>query len=378
LLQLAWCLLVLVVLALAWEHYARSFSAHSGVAHALESLGAVHYVPAGVNDLKRVLEEMPAPRRPRVLVLGSSQIATVKEGERPQSMPFVIQREMTGKAGPSEVVDLSAGGQATIEGTLVLLGSLPVVRPDAVVIGVSLYSMQGVAVRESILAAFDVGRLADLVREDAPADVPPPVLHQLLAFRQQASQPVHSRGETIQQKLDRRLAVWLEARSAAVRYHEVMYDELLDIPIRRDLVAYVKRNYQGIRVASNYGIVSAYAPSMAAIEVVSRQCARQGIPLLVVALPYDASIDPIPYPPKDQEQFIGDMTRMSASDRFELLDESRALTHEDFGVFVDGSPDGLHFRAHGHEVVGGAIARRLGELLSSGANHAIPERPGPG
>jgi hypothetical protein len=363
--QIAYSTLILVVLLGGWEGFSRRYVGKQEVSDAAPSNGSVFFDATG--DLKTALAQFSPSGKTRILVLGSSQIAGIKDSDfRNLSMPFVLQRELQNRFGDCEVIDLSAGGQVVTESMLVLLGSSARIQPHVVVMGVSLFGMQGVTARDSIPAAFDTAALAREIASEMPADIPYSVKQELLSFRSQEEKG--KKTETIQQKSDRLIASRLSACSTAFANRQLMFDRLIDSPIRRDLVAYVKRNHQGIRVARTYRIEAPYYPSIASIRVVAKWCRKHSAPLFVVVLPYDSAIDPLPYLPQDQDRLLTDLECSSKSEGFQVLDLSHTLSHEYFGLYLDGSPDGLHFRVSGHERVGKEIAEFLAGALRSSSS----------
>jgi hypothetical protein len=350
-----------------WNVFAGRFS---GAAAGLERHGAVFENAA--LDLRRTLAELPAPARPRIAVFGSSQIATVKGDPDPVglSVPYRLQQQLAEQGLAAEVVDLSEGGQQLVESMVLQLASLRVVQANLVVIGVSLFSMQTTQIRETLLEAIEAAALRDLVRAELPPGLDPETTRSLTAFSRQAKQRLSSRGETIQQRLDARIANWLAAHLAAFANRQVMFDELIDAPIRRDLAELIKRNLAEAKTARTFQIGNAYPVSLAALEVMGRACHERGIPLLVVVLPYDDSRPPVPFEPDTQRRIVADLQAAAQRRGFELLDASRLLGPEHFAFFEDRSPDDLHFDRAGHALLGGRIAERVAPWLAAAAQRA--------
>lgn len=362
---------VFLLLTGAWEGFSRARFRHpsQSVSPANQTQAAGRTViadPAWEDDISATMKRVPPPAALRLLCLGSSQMVTVKDGEFSQSIPFALQLALSEAKRPAEVVDLSGKSQQVCESVLVMLGSQETVRPDAVVIGVGLFSMQWSTIREAFAAAFPVGEVAHRMRENLPPDASLKDVEALLAFSTSAKERLSPKGKTIQQEMDERIAGILTDHLALVAERQVMFNVLLDTPIRRDLVAYAKRKTTGIAVARTFGIGGEYGPSLLALDVLGRFCRRQNLPLLVVMLPYEHGIKPIPYTEESRRRLLDDLTARAAQGGFHLLDLSDLLGNECFGLYVDGSPDGLHFTAAGHAAVGRSIARELSAILKDG------------
>jgi hypothetical protein len=360
--HLVYTVVVLAFLLLCWEFYARSIT-HTNLAGGYQATtGPVYRNPSNNNELQKFLLAVPLTRAPRVMILGSSQVAVIKDSDRrSQSVPTVLQKALKDRIGSCEVVDLSAGGQSTVESMVVLIESMEALRPNVVVLGVSLYSMQSTEVRATLLESLSLNELLKHVTGNLPPEVRPEVSQSLTSFRTIAEKRHQAKGETIQQRIDNVIARQTERVSCAATNRQAMYNLLLDAPLRRDLVVYVKRHIQSIQVARTYDIGAYYAPSMVAIEVMSSFCKKRHVPLMIVVLPYDSTIKPVPYRAVDQAKMVSDFSAVAIREGLVVADLSHLLGHECFGLFEDGSPDGLHYRSTGHVIVGRTIADILAE-----------------
>ncbi|MGH0035941.1 MAG: hypothetical protein ACQGVK_13020 [Myxococcota bacterium] len=358
---LLWPLVALLVLGAGWERFAETFTAKE---RGPIRIGSV--VTEASANLARTLRELPAPQAPRLLLFGSSQIASVKGVEhRPEvALPYRLHQQLEAAGIADEVIDFSAGGQQVVESMLVLFASADAVEPRVVLVGVSLFSMLRLNVRETLLEGIDVGATRDRLVAHLPDAARPEDVEELLAFSRQASQRLSSRGETLQQRTDRLLAGWLDDRFAAVSNRRVMFNELIDKPVRRDLAAWFKRQLQAARTARTYRIGSAYPVSLLALEAMDDLCRSLGAEFVVVMLPFDGTRPPVPFEPETLTRIRGDLEALADRSGFTLLDESDLLGTDYFGDFRDGSPDNLHFDSRGHQRLAQALARPVGPLLT--------------
>ncbi len=362
-----WAVLAFLALAIGWERFAAGYSAGS---RALVRRDEV-FLRAG-NDLALTLRELPPPAAPRLAVFGSSQIATVKggSGELELTMPARLSVALTKQGVPHEIVDFSTGGQQVSESMVILLAAGTPAQLRAVVLGLSLFSMLRVEVRGTLLEDADVPELREAVIAGLPSDLPREDVEELLEFSRRAPQRVAGRSETTQQRMDRWLGERLEARFAAVANRQVLYNELVDTPLRRDLVAFVKRNLAASRTARSYRIGRAYRPSLAALEVMAHWCRERGVALHVALLPFDHERLPVPFDAATVDRLRADLALLAAEHGFQLTDQSDLLDSSNFGDYVDGSPDNLHFDAAGHDLLG----RTLAVLVAPDLERAVPAR----
>lgn len=354
---LLWAVVATLLLGAAWERFAERYRPED---RGLALVDGV-FVRAS-HDLGRTLRALPPPAAPRVAIFGSSQIATVKDGG--PSFPLRLDRTLAREGVPHEIVDLSAGGQQTLESMVILFAAERVVRPDVVWVGVSLFSMLGLDVRDTLLAAIDGEAVQHEILAHVPADARPDEVRQLVAFARKPSQRVASRGETIQQRIDRGLGAWFAAHLDAVGNRQALFDEIVDRPLRRDLQAWVQRRFQATRTARTYRPNDAYPVSLLALETMQSLCRSLGVEMVVALLPFDHHRPPIPFSDETMARVRADLDAAARRAGFALVDHSDLLDSRYFGDYVDGSPDNLHFRAPGHERLAGAVAPRLTALLA--------------
>ena len=349
-----------VVLLLGWESYARTFA---GVGTGARVVGHVVQDASNNDDLARTLSELPSSRVATILVLGSSQVHSVKDEEdfSPLAFPFRL-RGPESPAGDELILDLSGPGQQVMESMAIQLGSRTDLGASAVVLGVGLFSMLSSDIRPALHSAVD----GTLIRAELLAASQAGLsqrAQQLLLERLSLPEARGVRDSTIQERADSRLESLLGPRLAILGNRRAMKFRLIDQPIRRDAIQFIQRRRGAIRTARTYQIGEAYEVSLAAIEAMAASASLKRVPFILVLLPFDRTRSPSPYSPETAARVAADMREVSQRLGFRLLDLTSVLGPEYFGLYSDGSPDGLHFRGGGHEIVGRSVAAELAELL---------------
>lgn len=360
--RLVYAVVGFLALCVAWNALATRFNESQ---RALQRRGDVFDLAA--RNLRRTLAELPPPVHPRIVVYGSSQLATVR-GEADGSEHTTSHRlyEDLAKRGVAvEVADFSDGGQQLLESLVVHFGSRAVSKPSVLVIGVSLFSMQRQEVRPTLLEALDVAEVRDAIRAALPRDAEPRHADAVLDWSHQAAQRVVSQHETIQQQLDARIAAWLTAHVPAYANRQVMFNDLVDTPLRRDLFLWIERQRGATKTAARYEIRSDYPIALLALETIAAAARDANTPVLLVALPFDDDRPPIPFEPETQARILADLGAVAARTGAEVLDLGPLLPSDHFGNFQDGSPDNLHYDADGHAQVGARVAERVASLLAA-------------
>ena len=369
---LTYTIVMLVVFLAVWEVFAVRFGlgipgadgTGSGGAIGTFGNGLVYVELTGNEDLNGALAALPETTIQRVLVLGSSQIATVKDGSQVESFPVMLQQVLEENGTKCDVVDFSSGGQQTIESMIVALGSADAVRPDLIVMGLGLFSMQTVIVRPALQVTFDPTILSEQIRTNLADDVSDEIREMLSLTVTAQKESQKTRAKTIQQRTDEWIGDSLAQRLRMIGNRREMFNQLVDTPVRRDLVTYIKRNLGGVTVARTYRAGAAFDPSVAALGVIGRFCSKRNIPVVVVVMPYGRNVKPIPYPDDIQQQVLAAIRAESSRADYTVVDLGGLLGDECFGLFVDGSPDGLHFKAAGHLATAKATARIVRSILT--------------
>lgn len=362
---LVYTLAVTLLLGVAWNWFARDFPPEN---EGLRREVGV-YVRAS-RHLSHSLESLPAPELPRIAVFGSSQIATVKRasGVSEEALPARLRIHLEEIGTPVEIVDFSEGGQQVVESLVALSAAIDAIRADTVVLGLSPFSMAGTEVRETLLEGLDAQSLRVRILDAVPPGRDATHVERLIAFSNRPSQRLSARGETLQQRLDHRLEALLSSDLSAVSNRRRMFSDLIDLPIRRDFVAWVKRRLRFSRTARSYPLGKAYAPSLLAVEVMNALCRSRGIAFLVVVLPFDHERSPIPFSPETMRRVTSDLESLSHRVGLRWVDLSELLATGRFGTFVDGSPDDLHFDAVGHDDLARSLAPLVANLVKRGSS----------
>jgi hypothetical protein len=361
--KLVYAVAAFALLAVAWNGFAHRFDQAE---LSMRRNGDV-FERAALNPAWTIAA-LPAPILPRIAVFGSSQIAVVKSPtvDPLQATPHQLRIALADQGLPVEIVDFSEGGQQTIESLLLYLATRSVARPRAIVIGLSLFSMLRLEVRPTLVAGIDATAVRRTLRALLPDDADPRAAESLLSWSRSGEQRVTSRGKTIQERMDAAIADWLGTRVAAFANRQAMFDALIDQPIRRDLASFVTRSMRQQSTARTYEIGGEFRAAVLAVETLARAAREDGTPLVVVMMPFDDTRPPVPFTEPTQARVRSTLEASARAAEFTLLDLSHALASKDFGSFVDGSPDNLHFDPAGHTQVARRIANAVRPLLAPG------------
>lgn len=354
--KLVYALAGFAILAVAWNGFAHRFGAQE---RAMRRNGEV-FERAGANPAS-TLATLPPPAAPRIAVYGSSQIAVVKapSADPVLGTPHQLRIALADRGLATEVVDFSEGGQQVIESLLIHLATHRVARSHAVVLGTSLFSMLRLDVRPTLLAGIDTRPVRDALRTLIPDDADPRAAASLFEWSRSGEQRVAAEGKTIQERMDAAIGAWLGTHVTAFENRQAMFDVLVDQPIRRDLVTFATRRMRQQQTARTYQIGTHFPAAVLAIETLARAAREDDAPLLVVLMPYDDARPPVPFTEETQARVRAALEASASAAGFTLLDLSHALPTRHFSLFVDGSPDGLHFDPAGHT----EVARRIADAL---------------
>ncbi len=352
----------LILLLAAWNGFAAGFgdeAAEGWVVH-----GNYRADGSEGTHLSSLVSRLPAANRPRLLVLGNSQMKTVKR-EEVEDRRLGLGGQLAERLERFDVIDLSSGGQQAAESLVVLANVIEPVEPDVVLLGVGGFSMRKATVRPRLAAQLTATGALEASLEGAPS----PWVAQTARLRASLGsgdpevRGASSRGETVQASVDAQLGSWLD-RLPAVRHRGRLYDELIDRPFRRDGMRWLSQRVGGARLARTIVLTSGFDASIASVGLAARICEQRGIPLVLVQMPYDATRPPIVYRPEEAERLLGALKAIQRAVKSAVIvDLSDALAPERFGEYVDGSRDALHFDRNGH--------RELSILLSPIVRSAV-------
>lgn len=354
--QIQGTVLAFLLLLCAWETVARVYFRETPPL----GLGAsVAFDQTGNEDLPASLARIPPSPSGRILVLGSSQIRTVKGSESPEvSLPArLAARE---NLGGRLVIDLSTGGQQVIESSLLMLTAARSLEVDAVVLGLGIFSTQRITVREKLRRSL---HQAPGLRSRLPAPGELPASLREALGEAPASSGGASVEKTVQDRIEERLADWVGGLRFVSRRQE-MYEALVHLPLERDLAAWVKARVLGRRTSRTYHLPSHLDRTLETLEHACRVLREEKIPVLLALLPHNRNQDPVPYPPEEQERFREALGSFARESGIRLLDLGDQLNSAHFGSYQDGSPDGFHFTAEGHALLAAELAPALEELLT--------------
>ncbi|MEO8620072.1 MAG: SGNH/GDSL hydrolase family protein [bacterium] len=346
----------------AWNLYAKQFS---GFAVGARIRGHVIQDASRNDDVPRTLSELPPLGRPLIAVFGSSQVDAVKDDPElsPRAFPFRMSETLATLRPDHVVIDLSGPGQQVVEANAILLSSLERLKPSLVVLTVGLVSMSTTDIRPALQSGLDRPQIEKEI--DAVSDSMLPPSTRTIALASVQPNGKSASDTTVQERTDAYLEQRFRAATAMIANRRAMYNALIDQPLRRDLVRLLQRRRGPLVTARTFDISDRYAVSLAAIETMGAVLANRGTPFVICVLPYERSRTPPPYTPETNARVARDLRDLSARHGFTVLDLSEALTTSDFGVYEDGSPDGLHFRANGHALVGAELAKTVSAILTT-------------
>lgn len=349
------------MLLLGWNRLATRFA---GTAVGIRGAGMVVQDASSNDDLGRMLTNIPAPDGPRLVLFGSSQIHAVKGDSdfSDRAIPYQLSTALRSRLPSHQVVDLSGPAQQVLESMVIALAELDHLAPAAVVVGVGLFNMSNSDVRPAIRGTVDLRAVSERLYMLDSAALPAQSRDTLL--RTLAPMIPRNTDSTVQQRLDARLEHWLDGHVAMVANRRAMYNRLIDQPLRRDLVAHIQRGRGATRTARTYTIGAPYAVALAAIQALAAATRQRGIPLVVCILPTEHTRRPPPYSDSTRARVSADLRSLASRPGVVFVDLDGALGPADFGFYADSSPDGLHFKAHGHAVVGSILADSVASLLA--------------
>lgn len=359
-------LLVCITLLGGWEVYARTYT---GRGTGLRVIGPVVQDASSNDDLARSLRQLQPAPGPRIVLFGSSQIASVKDEESFSTHSIPFQMSSLERVAPRyQVLDLSGPAQQVFESMAILLSHRERLNPGVVVLGVGLFSMLNTDIRPTLREAVDGVALR---RELATAAALPPEVSRTILTTATLPSDATAQDSTIQQRVDARLETGMSTHLAMIGNHRAMYNALVDQPLRRDLVQFLQRRGGPLRTARTYEFNNRYSVSLDAIAAMAAVLRADSIPFVVCILPSERTRTPPPYSAETIQRLAADLNGLASVHGFSVLDLSNVLRPEDFGVYADGSPDGLHFHARGHGVVGKALADFIAPML---AGAPVPAR----
>ncbi len=301
--------------------------------------------------------------QPRVMILGNSQIHYVRDQEDVQTygFPARFQTALVEQGTPAEVADLSAGGQQVLESLAILIDTFDRVRPDHVMLGLGLANMRGITIPPQLVEFCDWAHIQETAQRHLPDRIDPNIQHSLSQLYNPPREHVSAHDPTIQEQLDEQISDWLVDRSATVRHRSVMAQWLAKLPgdLERDVRQLWRKKARGQFKARTYDAGPNYDLSLAVVQIMAAFCREKQVPFTVIVMPFHPTCDPILYVREDEERLTADLDGLTSRGELQRIDMRSLLGPEHFGTFPDGSPDGLHFLASGHAVLGRAVAEHF-------------------
>lgn len=353
---LAYVAVTVPVMLIAWELFARQFTVPAPTLPPLAALSIPLY------EATRESAVRLSPQ-PRLLILGNSQIHYVRDQDDVQTygFPAQLQRVLTERGMPTEVADLSEGGQQVVESLAILIDTFDRVRPDHVVLGLGLANMRGTTIPPQLVSALDWDLVRTKTERHFDERIAPEISASLLQLYSPPKDAVVAHDPTIQEQLDERLADWLMDHAATVRHRSVMSQWVTKLPgdLEREVRMAWRRKARGQFKARTYDAGPNYELSLAVVRIMAYFCREQHVPFTVITMPFHPSCTPILYVPRDAHRLNSDLEQLADQGNIRRLDLQQLLGPEHFSTFQDGSPDGLHFLATGHA----RLATEVGEQL---------------
>lgn len=348
-----------------WELLARQFTPPAPVQPPLAALSIALYPPEH-NSAERFSPQ------PRVMILGNSQIHYVRDQEDVQTygFPARFQMAMAERGTPAEVADLSAGGQQVLESLAILIDTFDRVRPDHVMLGLGLANMRGITIPSQLIEFCNWAHIRETTQRHLPDHIDPSIQLTLSQLYNPPCEHSSDHDPTIQEQLDEQIAEWLVDRSATVRHRSVMAQWLAKLPsdLERDVRQLWRKKARGQFKARTYDAGPNYDLSLAVVQIMAAFCREKQVPFTVIAMPFHPACEPILYVPDDELRLITDLRQLEADATLRCVDLRLLLGPQHFGAFPDGSPDGLHFLATGHALLGRAVAEHFSLPSNRGSN----------
>ncbi|HET6425877.1 MAG TPA: hypothetical protein VFG20_19460 [Planctomycetaceae bacterium] len=352
---LAYVAITVALLLTGWEALALRFTLPPANKAPLDTLTV---------DLYDADEKPATGAKPRLMILGNSQVHYVRDHEDSETYGFPSQlaAKLESQGRLVEVADLSAGGQQVVESLAILIDTFDRVRPDHVVLGLGLANMRGTTIPQQLASTCDWPLIRRTTTElGGERSLSPHLAQSLLQLYSPSVPQVVAHDPTIQEQIDASIADWLVDHSAAVRHRSVMSQWVVKLPgdLEREARMLWRKQVRKQLKARTYDAGPHYELSLAAVQFMAAYCRREQVPFTVISMPYHPSCEPIVYSLADEQQLDADLQRMADHRTIAWHDLSQVLAPEHFGTFQDGSVDGLHFLATGHARLAEVAAEHL-------------------
>jgi hypothetical protein len=307
----------------------------------------VTWDPTNGSEMQTVLARLKHGRGERVLLLGSSQLITLRDDRSMGSFPRRVDKLLErGAARPVTVYNLSVGGMSAPEKALILERAANATRFDHVVLALTLWD----SVSSSQRGLFE--RLSDTPRPRG----------ETLGASDDRSGPA-----AVNRAVAESLEHWLGQHSAFFRDRAAIQAWLGDqlqaasvpapLSIRSRDAAPMQYLYSGEELSSAMSNVRKLISTAATLGE------RHGFTVAVLLTPFRQDTQTPAYAPESYARFRASVRDACASRGIAVIDASELLGRSHFGVYELGENRGridvLHFDARGHALLAATLARAL-------------------
>jgi hypothetical protein len=334
----------------------------------------VTWDPTNGSELQTVLAHLKEGRGDRVLLLGSSQLITLRDDRSMGSFTRRVDKILERSAArPVTVYNLSIGGMSAPEKALVLERAAETVRFDDVVLALTLWD----SVSDSRRAAID--RLSAV----------PPRKGEPFGASDGRSGPAavnRAVAEFVERRLEEHVAFfrdrsaiqsWIAARFGAAfpAAGPTAGGTAAGPPASKSDAAPMQYVYSDEQLARAVVNVRGLLQTAAAVHE------RDGSRVSVLLTPFRQDSRSPAYDPKTYARFRAAVQEDCGRFRFDLIDASELLGPSHFGPYEFGETRGridvLHFDSRGHEVLAAALSRAIGLYVPGGAPSLRASSPKP-
>jgi hypothetical protein len=361
-LALPWFVLVLVVLALAVEVYARrtaSTAEASPTAVPTRCGASVILSAPHLDDAPATLSSLRGTGK-ALVILGSSQIDTVKGGAASENsphrgVPFPVALACGTLPSPyPAVVDLSTGGETVAESVVLTAAWLrdhP--RNSTLLVGVSSANVTTAAIRPGIAKLLLDDSVRDIAVESAPSN-----LRAALDLSLRSAQREEHQDPTPSQRLDRVVSDILD-NEFVVFQRRGEYFESVRRAVTEGLLDVIRARLHVVQVARTASLAGDYDNSLIYLSTLFHMARRRNVKVWLLLVPVNGAASPPPLASRDVERLYDDLSRIAKQDGAAIIDAHDLLSTSRFGFYSDGSADAFHFDAIGHAKLAKFVAQHL-------------------
>ena len=231
--RLVFSVCVYLAFVWGWEFYSKNFAAPE---QPFVRVGGVWSDRSRGARLHEGFKQISPASGKRFLVLGNSQIATVKGRDTGSGLAFppMLSSILSANNVEHDLLDLSSGGQQVVESTTIALSVMQRTHIDGMILGIGLFSMLRSELRSELTESISGLGLREIVEEIALVQAGNEARERLINALAGDHQPLRRRQETLQEKSDKMIASVLAENLNLVANRQEMFRELVDLPVRRD------------------------------------------------------------------------------------------------------------------------------------------------